>query len=104
MRRASLISVILEAARPHQLPEDIPTFRGGWIRAASQGMGVRGNYPHAMVSPSACPQFWEISQEPTWLAGARIPGKFKVAVLRLNSLGQGTERWHQKGWLHLSTL
>lgn len=38
-----------------------------------------------LLKGDGCPQFREISQEPTWLAGARIAGKFKVAVLCLGA-------------------
>jgi len=83
---------MLEAVRPHQLSgEDILTPCSGWIRAASQGMGVRGNYPHTLVSPlrgDGSPPFREVSQEPTGLGEERITGKSEVAMLSLNSLGQ----------------
>lgn len=46
-----------------------------------------------------CPPLQEVSQEPTWLAKARITVKFKVAMLCLNILGHAWKGGTKKGSL-----
>lgn len=50
-----------------------------------------------LLKGHGCPPFREVSQEPTWLAEARITGKFKVAMLCLKSLGQKWKGSTRKG-------
>lgn len=66
---ASLVPIMLEAASLHQLSgEDVPTPLRWMDKGCQPGDGVRGNYPHTMLSSlkrDGCPPFWEVSQEPT---------------------------------------
>lgn len=76
-------------------------------KGCQPGNGSQRECPHALVSPfkgDGCPALQEVSQEPTWLAEARITVKFKVAMLCLNIFGHAQKGGTKNGSLSIPYL
>lgn len=91
-------------ARAFQTSPALRRRRPNTLRGVDMGCQPGGEHqrehPHTMVSllkRDGCPPCREVSQELTWLAEARTPRTFKVAMVTSKYLGTYMERWHQKG-------